>query len=75
MKKIHTSDIEKLSNLPDFPYEAKYEKNITGFEKYKDMRMAYIDAGNKDSDITFLLLHRSPTWSYMWRHFIKEIEK
>ena len=34
MKKIHISDIEKLSNLPDFPYEAKYEKNITGFEQY-----------------------------------------
>lgn len=73
MKKINTPNIEKLSNLPDFPYEAKYEKNIAGFEDYKDMKMAYIDTGNKDSDLTFLLLHGSPTWSYMWRHFIKEI--
>ena len=75
MKKINTPNIEKLSNLSDFPYEAKYEKNIAGFEDYKEMRMAYIDTGNKDSDLTFLLLHGSPTWSYMWRHFIKEIEK
>ncbi len=75
MKKIHTPNMEKLSNLPDFPYEAKYEKDIGGFEEYKDMRMAYIDAGNSDSEITFLMLHGSPTWSYMWRHFIKEIEK
>jgi hypothetical protein len=58
MKKINKPNIEKLSNLPDFPYEAKYEKNIAGFEDYKDMRMAYIDTGNKDSDLTFLLL----TW-------------
>ena len=75
MKKIYKSDMEKLSNLPDFPYEANYEKNISGFEDYEDMRMAYIDAGNKDSDLTFLMLHGSPTWSYMWRHFIKEVEK
>ena len=75
MKKIYKSNIEKLSNLPDFPYEAKYEKNIVGFEDYEDMRMAYIDAGNKDSELTFLMLHGSPTWSYMWRHFIKEVEK
>ena len=75
MKKIYTSDIEKLINLPDFPYEARYEKNITGFEDYEDMRMAYIDTGNKDSELTFLMLHGSPTWSYMYRHFIKEVNK
>jgi pimeloyl-ACP methyl ester carboxylesterase len=75
MKKIYISDKEKLINLPDFPYDPKYEKNITGFEEYEDMRMAYIDTGNKDSELTFLMLHGSPTWSYMWRHFIKEIEK
>ena len=75
MKKIYISDKEKLINLPDFPYVPKYEKNITGFEEYEDMRMAYIDTGNKDSELTFLMLHGSPTWSYMWRHFIKEIKK
>ena len=75
MKNIYTSDIEKLTNLPDFPYEARYEKNITGFEDYEDMRMAYIDTGNKDSELTFLMLHGSPTWSYMYRHFIKEVNK
>jgi len=75
MKKIYISDKEKLINLPDFPYDPKYEKNITGFEEYEDMRMAYIDTGNKDSELTFLMLHGSPTWSYMWRHFIKEIKK
>ena len=75
MKKIYISDKEKLINLPDFPYDPKYEKNITGFEEYEDMRMAYIDTGNRDSELTFLMLHGSPTWSYMWRHFIKEIEK
>jgi hypothetical protein len=57
MKKIYTSDIEKLTNLSDFPYEARYEKNITGFEDYEDMRMAYIDTGNKESELTFLMLH------------------
>ena len=75
MKKIYISDIEKLTNLPDFPYEPRYEKNIKGFENYEDMRMAYIDTGNKDSELTFLMLHGSPTWSYMWRHFIKEVER
>mgnify|MGYP003323366076 CR=1 FL=1 len=30
--------MQKLSNLPDFPYEANYEKNISGFEDYEDAK-------------------------------------
>ena len=73
MKKYYRTDNKKLINLKDFPYQEKYLKNINGFEEYKDIRMAYIDEGNKDSELTFLMLHGSPTWSYLWRHFIKEI--
>ena len=73
MTKFYRTNNEKLFNLPDFPYQDKYINNIKGFDDYNDIRMAYIDEGNQDSELTFLMLHGSPTWSYLWRHFIKEI--
>tara|TARA_B100000686_G_scaffold272212_1_gene289242 strand:- start:9577 stop:10572 length:996 start_codon:yes stop_codon:yes gene_type:complete len=73
MVEFYRSKNESLFNIKDFPYEDKYLNNIRGFDKYKDIRMSYIDEGNKTSDLTFLMLHGSPTWSYLWRHFIKEV--
>tara|TARA_B100000287_G_scaffold151756_1_gene143519 strand:+ start:377 stop:1372 length:996 start_codon:yes stop_codon:yes gene_type:complete len=73
MAKFYRTSNEKLFNIPDFPYEDKYINNIKGFDDYKDIRMAYVDEGDNNSELTFLMLHGSPTWSYLWRHFIKEI--
>lgn len=73
MSKFYRSTNENLFNLKDFPYEVKYIENIEGFDEYNDIRMSYIDEGKHNSELTFLMLHGSPTWSYLWRHFIKEL--
>ena len=58
--------------IKDFPYESKYTyiKDETG-----ELRMAYIDEGNVNSDKVCLLMHGEPTWSYLYRHVIKEIKE
>ena len=57
MKKIYKSNIEKLSNLPDFPYEAKYEKNIVGFltQAARDCTIAVSYFSNIMTNIIFLI--------------------
>lgn len=58
---------ENFRNLPDFPYKPKFIENMGD---YKDLRMAYIDEGQNDSEIVFLCLHGQPTWSYLYRKMI-----
>ena len=73
MKKYYRSKDESFANLKDFSYEAKFIDEVNGFKDYAGLRMAYIDEGDKQADLTFVMLHGSPTWSYLWRHFIKEV--
>jgi len=73
MKKYYRSKDESFANLKDFSYEAKFIDDVKGFKDYVGLRMAYIDEGDKQADLTFVMLHGSPTWSYLWRHFIKEV--
>ncbi|MBD3212958.1 MAG: alpha/beta fold hydrolase [Candidatus Lokiarchaeota archaeon] len=58
---------DRFENLPNFPYEAKYEEDLNGFEK---LRLHYIDEGKKDAKYTFLCLHGQPTWAYLYRKMI-----
>lgn len=58
---------ENFRNLPDFPYKPKFIENIGD---WKDLRMAYIDEGQNDSELVFLCLHGQPTWSYLYRKMI-----
>lgn len=48
----------------DFPYESRYADVLTS-------RMHYVEHGSGDP---VLLLHGQPTWSYLWRHVLPEIE-
>src|SRR3954464_11734746 len=37
------------------------------------VRQAVVDEGPADAPLTFLLLHGNPTWSYLYREFIKRL--
>jgi|GEM_PF-116105 len=51
-----------FENLPEWPYEARYEV-IDG------LRQAYAEAGPSDGPVV-LLLHGQPSWSYLYRKMI-----
>jgi haloalkane dehalogenase len=38
-------------------------------------RQAYIDAGPRNAELTFVFLHGNPTWSYLWREFIDRLSR
>ena len=65
---LRTPD-ERFSVLPGFPYEPSYVDDLPGYE---GLRMAWIDEGPADAETTFLCLHGEPTWSYLYRHMLKE---
>lgn len=49
----------------DFPYESK-------FVEVNGAKMHFVDTGGSGSPI--LLIHGQPTWSYLWRDVIPELE-
>ncbi len=65
---LRTPD-ERFSFLPAFPYVPNYVDDLPGYE---GLRMAWIDEGPADAETTFLCLHGEPTWSYLYRHMLKE---
>jgi len=48
----------------DFPYESRYAEVLGS-------RMHYVEHGAGDP---VLFLHGQPTWSYLWRHVLPELE-
>jgi len=58
---VRTPD-DAFTNLPDWPYEAKYVE-IDG------LRQAYAEDGPADGPVV-LLLHGQPSWSYLYRKMI-----
>ncbi len=48
---------------PDFPFESR-------FVSVDGQRMHYVDEGQGEP---ILMLHGNPTWSYLYRHFIREL--
>lgn len=61
MKVLRTPE-ERFRNLPDYPYVPRYA-DVGG------VRMHYVDEG-PPGEVTVLLLHGEPTWSYLYRHVI-----
>jgi pimeloyl-ACP methyl ester carboxylesterase len=60
---LRTPD-ERFSVLPGYPYAPRYLEDLPGYE---GLRMAYVDEGPGDADVTFLCLHGEPTWGYLYR--------
>ena len=62
---LRTPD-ERFAGLPDWPYAARYAQPLGA----DGPRMAYVDEGPRDAQLTVLCLHGNPTWSYLYRHMI-----
>jgi pimeloyl-ACP methyl ester carboxylesterase len=54
----------RFENLPGWPYAPRYLQGGSG------LRMHYVDEGPADAAVTFLCLHGTPSWSYLWRRMI-----
>ncbi len=66
IKALRTPD-ERFANLPDFDFPVEYVDDLLG---YQELRIAYVDAGPKDAEHTFLCLHGEPSWSFLYRRMI-----
>lgn len=68
MSNIIRTPEQHFDNLKDYPFQPNYLQIET------DLRMHYVDEGNKDNPIA-LLLHGEPSWSYLYRHMIPILSK
>ena len=66
IKALRTPE-ERFADIPDFDYPVGYLDDLPGYE---GLRIAYVDAGPKDADHTFLCLHGEPSWSFLYRRMI-----
>ncbi|HZA11182.1 haloalkane dehalogenase [Mycobacterium sp.] len=66
MQTLRTPD-ERFSDLPDFPYPARYSELPD--DEGGTLRMAWIEDGPKDAD-PVLMLHGEPSWSFLYRRMI-----
>jgi pimeloyl-ACP methyl ester carboxylesterase len=67
MTEVLRTPEERYVDLPDFPFDAVYVEDLTGYE---GLRMHYVDEGPQNADRVFLCLHGEPTWSYLYRRMI-----
>ena len=58
---------ERFRVLPSFPYAPHYLDDLPGYES---LRMAYVDEGPSDAEVTFLCIHGEPTWGYLYRKML-----
>lgn len=63
---LRTPD-DRFADIPDFDYPVGYVDDLPGYE---GLRIAYVDAGPKDAERTFLCLHGEPSWSFLYRRMI-----
>lgn len=60
----------RFSDLPDFAYEPRYAEVPDG--EGGRLRMSWVEAGPADGPVA-LLLHGEPTWSFLYRHVLREL--
>ncbi|MCU1599638.1 MAG: putative hydrolase or acyltransferase of alpha/beta superfamily [Frankiales bacterium] len=65
MDALRTPD-DRFADLPDYPFTPAYADVGDG------LRMHYAAAGPADGPVV-LLMHGQPTWSYLYRHVIREL--
>ncbi|MFT4243324.1 MAG: tRNA adenosine(34) deaminase TadA [Acidovorax sp.] len=56
-----------FADLPDWPWQPQYLSDLPALA---GLRLHYIDEGPQGAPRTWLLLHASPAWSYLFRHVI-----
>lgn len=57
----------RFADLPGWPFAPRYLDDLSGHE---GLRMHYVDEGRADAAVTFLCLHGTPSWSYLYRKMI-----
>jgi haloalkane dehalogenase len=62
VRALRTPD-ERFAALPGFGYAPQ------GFD-HAGLRMAFVDEGPRDAEVTALCLHGNPSWSYLYRHML-----
>lgn len=66
---VRTPD-ERFASLPEFSWAPSYVDVPSG--DGGSLRMAYVDAGPRDSDVV-LMLHGEPSWSFLYRKVIRVV--
>ena len=56
-----------FADLPDYPWPPHYVSDLPALN---GLRLHYLDEGPPDALLTWLCLHGSPAWSYLFRHMI-----
>ena len=57
----------RFADLPGYPWAPHYLSDLPALA---GLRLHWIDEGPQDAPITWLCLHGSPGWSYLYRHFL-----
>lgn len=66
MNILRTPD-QNFSDLPDFPFKAKY---LEDHPEFHGCRIHYLDEGPQDAEVVWLCLHGEPSWSFLYRKMI-----
>jgi tRNA(adenine34) deaminase len=57
----------RFADLPDYPWTPHYLSDLPALAR---LRLHYLDEGPLDAPVTWLCLHGSPAWSYLYRHWL-----
>ena len=57
----------RFRDLPGWPFAPRYLDDLPGYE---GLRLHFVDEGPADAAVTFLCLHGTPSWSYLYRKMI-----
>lgn len=57
----------RFADLPGYPWAPHYTSDLPALA---GLRLHYLDEGPQDAPITWLCLHGSPGWSYLYRHLL-----
>ena len=60
----------RFADLPDYPWPAHYVSDLPALA---GLRLHYLDEGPRDAPSTWLCLHASPAWSYVYRHWLAQL--
>jgi haloalkane dehalogenase len=66
MEALRTPE-KRFAGLPGWDHDPSYVEDLPGYE---GLRAHLVDAGPRDAEHTYLLLHGQPTWSYLYRKMI-----